>query len=187
MYSFFKFVIERDVYLVSKMIIVTFWEIKIAVSTWSKIVEHGGQWFWHKTFSLQKPDLCQDIDSIDVSFHREAVTMLSYALYVDGELVPPFTVLYSQRTLVYNMSMISLATRFPVYVLKDRLLDRGDQFTLHFTTKINYLDFDGGLRTQLLDVIKRKWHGKIKNFVCKINIIYSLKGSSLIAFTHYRY
>lgn len=121
------------------------------------------------------------------SFHREAVTMLSYALYVDGELVPPFTVLYSQRTLVYNMSMISLATRFPVYVLKDRLLDRGDQFTLHFTTKINYLDFDGGLRTQLLDVIKRKWHGKIKNFVCKINIIYSLKGSSLIAFTHYRY
>lgn len=86
--------------------------------------------------------------------------MLWYTLHLDGKLVSPFTVLYSQRTLVYNISMVSLASRFPVYVLKDRLLDRGNQFTLYFTTKINYLDFDLGLKTQLLDVIKRKWRGK---------------------------
>lgn len=86
--------------------------------------------------------------------------MLWYSLRVDGKLVSPFTVLYSQRTLVYNISMVSLASRFPVYVLKDRLLDRGNQFTLYFTTKINYLDFDLGLKTQLLDIFKRKWRGK---------------------------
>lgn len=86
--------------------------------------------------------------------------MLWYTLRVDGKLVSPFTVLYSQRTLVYNISMVSLASRYPVYVLKDRLLDRGNQFTLYFTTKINYLDFDLGLKTQLLDIIKRKWRGK---------------------------
>lgn len=86
--------------------------------------------------------------------------MLWYTLRVDGQLVSPFTVLYSQRTLVCNISMVSLASRYSVYVLKDRLLDRGNQFTLYFTTKINYLDFDLGLKTQLLDIIKRKWRGK---------------------------
>lgn len=104
--------------------------------------------------------------------------MLWYIFRVDGKLVFLFIVLYSQRILVYNIFMVFLVFRFFVYVLKDRLFDRGNQFIFYFIIKINYLDFDFGLKIQFFDVIKRKWRGKnlfkyinLKLFFCiKIKI-----------------
>ncbi|XP_052686989.1 uncharacterized protein LOC128166095 isoform X1 [Crassostrea angulata] len=143
-----------------------YFEGYIKVENWIEI-QKSLQNAWNSTNFSGKNISVQILRSstYSVYFKRETVTMLWYSLRVDGKLVSPFTVLYSQRTLVYNISMVSLASRFPVYVLKDRLLDRGNQFTLYFTTKINYLDFDLGLKTQLLDVIKRKWRdsGNYKN------------------------
>lgn len=101
-----------------------------------------------------------------MSFRESVVSMLWYALLVDGKLVSPVSVLDSQRGLAYNISMVSLASNYSVYVLKDRLLDRVNQFTLYFTTKINYLDFDVGIRTQLLGVIRRKWTGSQIYNIC---------------------
>ncbi|XP_061181618.1 uncharacterized protein LOC133190156 [Saccostrea echinata] len=143
-----------------------YFEGYIKLDRWKDITE-SLQSAWNSTTFSGKRLHVQILgySTFSVYLKREAVTMLWYALFVDEKLVSPVSVLYSQRTLVYNITMISLASKYPVYVLTEGLLNTRNQFTLYFTTKINYLDLEGSMKVQLLDIIRRKWieSSKYKN------------------------
>ncbi|XP_062576750.1 uncharacterized protein LOC134238644 [Saccostrea cucullata] len=135
-----------------------YFEGYIKLDQWKDITESLQNAWNSTTFSGKRLHVqILGYSTFSVYLKREAVTMLWYALSVDEELVSPISVLYSQMTLVYNLTMVSLASKYPVYVLKEGLLNTRNQFTLYFTTKINYLDLEGSLKVQLLNIIKRKW------------------------------